>query len=334
MRRILVIIVAVFIVLGIGGYIFLNKQNTSDNPIRIFIPKNSIPESIRDTLVSNLGNDYGTRVFKIWRYMNGNTDEAEGSYVINPKEKAWQTANKIKKGRQTPVKLTINVARTLNDIFKILSAKLELNEEQVEATLDSIVSSDPEFRSKEEYIAAFTPDTYQFYWNDAPQKVISKLIKARNNFWDESRLEKAQKLGLTPNEVTTLASIVEEESNKVDEQPTIARLYLNRLKNGMKLQADPTVKFAFGDFTLRRITSKHLSVDSPYNTYKVTGLPPGPIRLPQKSTIDAVLNAPDNNYLYMCAREDFSGYHNFAKDYATHLQNARKYTQELDRRGI
>ena len=156
----------------------------------------------------------------------------------------------------------------------------------------------------------------------------------RNRFWDKSRRSKAARLGLTPAEVATIASIVEEETAKTDEKPKVARLYLNRLQKGIKLQADPTVKFASGDFSLRRITGKHLAIESPYNTYKISGLPPGPIRVPASSTLDAVLNAPNHNYIYMCAKEDFSGYHNFASDYATHQANARRYQAELNRRGI
>jgi UPF0755 protein len=164
--------------------------------------------------------------------------------------------------------------------------------------------------------------------------VVNKLVDSRDAFWTTERRAAAKKMGLTPVEVAIVASIVEEESNKADERPLIARLYLNRYFIGMKLQADPTVKFAVGDFSLRRITGKHLTIDSPYNTYRNQGLPPGPIRIAEKTAMDAVLNAPQHSYLYMCAKEDFSGRHNFAEDYATHLQNARRYQDALNQRGI
>ena len=131
-----------------------------------------------------------------------------------------------------------------------------------------------------------------------------------------------------------ICSIVDEESNAKSEKGTIGRLYINRLKKGMKLQADPTVRFALNDFTIRRVTRNHLTVDSPYNTYQVEGLPPGPIRTTSVETIDAVLNSQPNDYLYMCAKEDFSGTHNFAADYATHQENARRYQNALNERGI
>ena len=141
-------------------------------------------------------------------------------------------------------------------------------------------------------------------------------------------------MGLTPNEVATLASIIDEETANNGEKPMVAGMYLNRLKKGMLLQADPTVKFALGDFTLRRILNKHLEVDNPYNTYKYPGLPPGPIRVPSVQGLEAVLNPAQSNYLYMCAKEDFSGTHNFACTLAEHLQNARRYQQALNQRGI
>ena len=188
--------------------------------------------------------------------------------------------------------------------------------------------------SRQNFPAAFIPDSYEFYWSATPANVVRRLLDYRNRFWNKERRAKAKELNLTPAQVATVASIVEEETAKADEKPKVARLYLNRLKKGIKLQADPTVKFASGDFSLRRITGKYLAIESPYNTYKVNGLPPGPIRIPAGSTIDAVLNAPQHDYIYMCAKEDFSGYHNFASDYSTHMANARRYQAELNRRGI
>ena len=178
------------------------------------------------------------------------------------------------------------------------------------------------------------PDTYEFYWTATPVTLVNRLLDERDKYWDDSRRAKAAALGMTPAEVHTLASIVASESNKTDEWGKIARLYLNRISKNMPLQADPTVVFALGDFSIRRVTGTHLKVDSPYNTYTHRGLPPGPIRMVERAQLDAVLDAPAHDYLYMCAKPDFSGYHNFAKDYQRHRLNAALYYRALEARGL
>jgi UPF0755 protein len=155
-----------------------------------------------------------------------------------------------------------------------------------------------------------------------------------NDFWTSERKAKAEKLGLTPDQVEIIASITEEETSKADERGKVGRLYINRFKSGMRLQADPTVKYALGDFSIKRLTHDMLQVQSEWNTYRVNGLPPGPIRLPEKSTIDAILNSTPHNYTYMCAKEDFSGYHNFTTSYDEHLANAHRYQDALNARNI
>jgi UPF0755 protein len=188
--------------------------------------------------------------------------------------------------------------------------------------------------TKQTLPALFIPNTYQVYWNISAKDFLNRMFKEYKRFWTEERQNKAKAIGLTPIEVSILASIVEEETNNKSEKPMVAGLYINRLKKGMPLQADPTVKFAWQDFTLRRITNKHLTIDSPYNTYKIIGLPPGPIRIPSPEGIDAVLNYSKHNYLYMCAKEDFSGTHNFASTLSEHNRNARKYWDALNKRKI
>jgi UPF0755 protein len=180
----------------------------------------------------------------------------------------------------------------------------------------------------------FMPNTYELYWNTSPEKVISKIAKSHQQFWNAERKSKARQLNLSIPDIITIASIVEEETNKHDEKPRIASVYLNRLKIGMKLGADPTVKFAVGDCALRRILNIHTQKVSPYNTYMVAGLPPGPICTPGKESIEAILNHEETNYLFFCAKEDFSGYHNFASSYNEHLENARRYQQALNQRNI
>jgi UPF0755 protein len=182
--------------------------------------------------------------------------------------------------------------------------------------------------------AMFIPNTYEVYWNISADRLISRMKREYDAFWTEQRLAKAKAIGLTPVEVSVLASVVEEETAVAAEYPVVAGLYINRLRRGMLLQADPTVRYAVGDFTLRRILFAHLETDSPYNTYIYSGLPPAPIRIPTMMGLDGVLNHAKHNYLYMAAREDFSGRHNFAVTLAEHNRNANRYRAELNRRNI
>ncbi len=299
--------------------------------VRIYVPAGATAESVRDSLVDNLG-DFGVNVYKIWKFRDGLPEKAHGSYVVEPGESALSFSKALRAGRQTPVRVSFNNIRTIDALASRLSGKLEFDSGDFIAACDSILPLKG-FRPKE-FIAAFLPDTYEFYWTNSALDVVKRLSDERDRFWNDERRARASELGLTPVRVATLASIVEEETAKADEKGKVARLYLNRLSKGMLLQADPTVKFAVGDFGLRRILNRHLSFDSPYNTYKYPGLPPGPIRMPEKKTLEAVLDAPEHHYLYMCAKEDFSGYHNFATDYSSHLDNARRYQRELNRRGI
>ena len=178
----------------------------------------------------------------------------------------------------------------------------------------------------------FLPDTYEVYWNIAPEKLMERMLKEYERYWNEERRSKAEAMGLSPREVAVLASIAEEETTDRHERGVVGRLYWNRLQKGMLLQADPTVKFALGDFALKRILLRHLEVDSPYNTYKYAGLPPGPIRIPEKATMDSILNSRPHAYLYMCAKPDFSGRHNFAVTLGEHNRNAEAYHQALNRK--
>lgn len=262
-------------------------------------------------------------------YRGGN---ARGAYLVRPGDKAWQTARRIRQGRQTPVRVTFNNLRTFDDLCRRIAAQMEFSPEAFAAGADSVFK-DGGFRPAE-YVAAVLPDTYEFYWTDSPANVASTLLAHRNRFWDDGRRGKAKALGLTPVQAAVIASIAEEESNNRAERPVIARLYLNRFRRGMKLQADPTVKFALGDFSLRRIRHGHLQADSPYNTYLYEGLPPGPIRIVEAATIDALLDSKPHDYFYMCAKADFSGTHEFARDHAAHQANARRYQAALDKRKL
>ncbi len=242
--------------------------------------------------------------------------------------------NLLRSGRQEPVRLVFNKVRTKERFSGIIGSQIEA---------DSLVLlkllSDEDFlhkygKNSETAMALFIPNTYEFFWNTDAENFVERMYKEYNKFWNESRLNKAKNLGMTPDEVITLASIVEEETVKKEEKPTLASVYINRLKKGMRLQADPTVRFALGDFEIQRILNKHLELDSPYNTYKHAGLPPGPICIPTITSIDAVLNYEKTNYLYFCARADFSGYHDFSKTLHQHNVNAAKYRAALNRNRI
>lgn len=299
--------------------------------VRIVIPNVSSQEEVNDILISQLGN-YGADIAWFWKVRGGDPHRAAGSYVINPGDRVWSVVNRIRVGAQTPVRLTFNNVRTMDELATRISRNFAFSEIDFLAACDSLLPE--QGFNKAQYPAAFVPDTYEFYATATAEDVVRKLAEHREKFWNEDRRAKAKTLGLSPVEVTTVASIVEEETAKSDERGKVARLYINRLDKGMRLQADPTVKFALGDFSIKRIVGPMLKVQSRYNTYLYEGLPPGPIRIPELSTIDAVLSAPAHAYVYMCAREDFSGYHNFTSDYNEHLANARRYQAELDARGI
>lgn len=257
-----------------------------------------------------------------------------GKYRITKGMSNYNIVRLLVSGKQTPVRLVIKKLRTKNDFIRLVSSQLEADSLVLQHILTDEIFLAQYGLDTNTAMCAIMPDTYEFYWNSSAEKVFKKIARQYVSFWTDERKNQARMLHLTPQEVITLASIVEEESNKNDERPTIASVYINRLKIGMKLQADPTAKFAYGDFMIKRITGVQTRVESPYNTYRVEGLPPGPICTPSPKSILAVLNAPKNNYLYFCAKEDFSGYHNFASTLQEHNANARKYHQALNARGI
>jgi UPF0755 protein len=242
--------------------------------------------------------------------------------------------NMLRSGRQDPVRVTFQSARTAQDFAGKISHYIEADSLSI---LNLI--TDPaylrQFNTKPAtFFSIIIPDTYEFYWNTSADKFIRRMYAESRKFWTADRLRRAESTGLTVDQVVTLASIIEKETAMNDEKPDIAGVYINRMKIGMPLQADPTVIFAVNDYTIRRVLNKHIQFDSPYNTYLYRGLPPGPICIPSVASIDAVLNYNHNDYLYFCAREDFSGYHNFSKTLAQHSIYARKYQQALKAKGI
>ncbi len=257
-----------------------------------------------------------------------------GKYKISNHQSNYTIVKMLRSGKQESVKFTFNKLRTKNDFIQYANNKLEADELVLQRIFIDTTYLKQFGLDTNTAMCALIPDTYEFWWNTSAENLYKKLAKYYADFWTDSRRGKAIKLGLTPQQVITLSSIVEEETNQHTEKSKIASVYLNRLKKGMKLQADPTVKFALNDFAIKRITNNHLNVSSPYNTYQNLGLPPGPICTPSKISIDAVLNAETTNYLYFCAKSDFSGYHTFAATYDAHLKNAQEYWKALNQRGI
>ena len=252
-----------------------------------------------------------------------------GRFILRRNMTNLQAIKVLKTGKQEPVKVTFSYMRLTSELGEKLTKNIGVTPDEFEEALEKFVENNQEGFTKENIRCMFIPNTYEVYFNVAPEALIQKMNEEYKRFWNADRLAKANKLGLTPIEVSILASIVQAETVKEDEAPKIAGLYLNRLKKNIALQADPTLVYASGDFSLKRVLNTHKQIDSPYNTYKFPGLPPGPINVPQIVNIDAVLNAEDHKYYYMCAKEDFSGYHNFAKNLDEHNVNARKYQKAL-----
>jgi UPF0755 protein len=252
-------------------------------------------------------------------------------------KKGWNTnvlVNKLRNGVQDPLNVTFNTIRTFPELAGKVAAYLETDSATLLAEFTkSDIPGNYSFTGAT-FPAMFIPNTYQFFWTVTPAQFVERMKKEYDKFWNNDRTAKAVALGLSKIEVSTLASIVQEETNKNDEKPVIAGVYLNRLKRGMLLQACPTVKFTVGDFTLRRITTAMTEMVSPYNTYQNIGLPPGPITFPEIPSIDAVLNAQQHDYLFFCASDDFSGRNVFSRTLAEHNRKALKYQQGLNERKI
>lgn len=253
-----------------------------------------------------------------------------GKYVIEKGESIYTILKKLRSGRQTPVRLVINKLRTKEDLARKIGSNFECDSATFLNLLNAIDSLKKYELDTNTVMTAFIPNTYNLLWNTTARGIFKKLYDEQEIFWTDERRKKAAGLNLTPAQAYILASIVEEETNKESDKGKIASVYLNRIETGMRLAADPTVKFAMRDFGLKRIYFKHLQFQSPYNTYQNSGLPPGPICTPSSKTIDAVLNAPSTSYLFFVAKSDLNGYSNFASNYTEHMKYAKEYQQALD----
>lgn len=268
--------------------------------------------------------------FSFLAKLSGYDDELKpGRYILRKNMTNLQALKILRSGKQEPVKITFNNVRLLPELAERITRNLGMKPEEFEAALIKFAMSNSYGFNQDNIMAMFIPNTYEVYYNVTPEALVERLHEEYEKFWTDERKEKAKAVGLTPVEISVLASIVQAESINPKEAPIIAGLYLNRLRKGIALQADPTLVFAVGDFTLKRVLNVHKQIDSPYNTYKYPGLPPGPINMPEIRSLDAVLNYTPSDYYYMCAKEDFSGNHNFTNSYEEHMKNAARYQKAL-----
>jgi UPF0755 protein len=312
------------------GFGISPKENISI----IYIPTGSSYSQVLDTLEKHLK-------IKDTKILNWVAEKKKypilikpGRYIIESEYNYVGLINLLRSGRQDPVKITFSNIRFLHQLAGKIGSQIEADSTKIITFLMDENNYKNDGFTKEDIIELFIPDTYELYWNTDAKALYDRMLKEYKLFWNNERKEKAKEKNLTPKEVAILASIIDDEVVRKDEKPRIAGVYLNRIKQGIPLQACPTIKFALNDFTITRVLKKYLEVDSPYNTYKHNGFPPGPIGCPSIEGIDAVLNAEKHSYLYFAAKADFSGYHNFSRTLSEHNHYAALYQKELDKRKI
>ncbi|MGP1515204.1 MAG: endolytic transglycosylase MltG [Bacteroidales bacterium] len=302
----------------------INKEN-----VTVFIYPNDTFETIHKKLIDNniigKSNSSFATLSKTLQY---HKHIRVGHYIIKPETPIIKLIGNLRSGNQQPINLVILTARTSDDFAQKVCKHLMITPQDLMREIN-----EQGFKHSNTLFENIIPNTYEVYWTISAKDLLKKLQNESELFWRKNQnfLKQSQ---LTKQEIIILASIVSEETSKKDEMPMIAGVYINRLKKSMRLQADPTVKFAIGDFTLKRITGKHLQIDSKFNTYKYIGLPPAPICLPSVQAIKSVLQYKHHNYIFFCAKEDFSGYHNFATTHKEHIQNAIRYRKALNSKGI
>lgn len=328
------ILIAILIIALGRSTITYYFSSATNAPTTLYIPTEGIYQGVIDSLERSNVLVKPKRFKRFADNKNLENKLRAGRYEIKKGDTYADIIRKIERGMQSPVKVTFNNARTIDRLAALVAPSLEADSATFLRTFtnDSIAKSYGFTPSS--MIAMFIPNTYEFYWNTSPEKFVQKMNKEYEKFWNSERKQKLKELGMSRTEATTLASIVYEETKKSDEMPRVAGVYVNRLKRKIPLQADPTVKFALGDFSIKRVLHKHLTYDSPYNTYVYAGLPPSPICMPSIKAIDAVLGYEKHNYVYFCARPDFSGYHNFAETLDLHNKNARAYARALNKLNI
>ncbi|NOX46361.1 MAG: endolytic transglycosylase MltG [Chlorobi bacterium] len=335
-----IFIVLLLIAAGIIGYKLyttIYQPNTwvkDEKSVSLYIPTGAGFEDLK-TMLYEKGIVINRISFE-WLAKKKNLKENvhPGRYLVYSGMSNDELINLLRSGNQTPVKLVFNNIRTKGQLAKVISSQIEPDSAEIILLLNDSSYTEIFEKTPETILSLFIPNTYEVYWNISSTDFMDKMFMEYNKFWNDERKQKARELEMTPLEVSILASIVEQETRKDDEKERMAGVYINRLKYGWRLQADPTIVYAWGDFSIRRVLNIHKKIDSPYNTYLHEGLPPGPICIPSIASIDAVLNYEHHSYLFFCAKDDFSGYHAFAKTHDQHIVNANKYRRALDARNI
>lgn len=335
------IVIYAIIALGIVGsllagyfYLYIFDSNVLKKGEIFVVKENSAADIAKNLYDKGIIKDYNSLLWVMDKKHYSKNNVHTGRYLFKKGMNNNQIVNKLRSGNQDEVKLTFNNIRTKEDFAGRISKTLMMDSLSIISYLNN-----PEILSnlgfnENTIIGMFIPNTYYVYWDISLEDFMHRMHKEYNDFWSPKRKKLAKNMGLDPIQVITMASIIEEETLKKEEYPIIAGVYLNRLERGIPLSACPTLKFACGDFSIKRILNKHKKIDSPYNTYKYKGLPPGPIRQPSTNVVDAVLRYKKHRYLYFCAKYDFSGYHYFSKTLSQHNKYARKYQIELNKRKI
>lgn len=340
MKLKIAIISAIIIGTGIAGaaafghYILKGAVVNIENTAYIHIYPYDTAESIIEK-IEEAAHPHTMLGFKLLaKHNNLNKQKRTGRFAIYNGDNMHSLYLRIVSNQQTPLMVTIPATRTVEQLVSTVSKQLMIDSASIAHFALNHLYYERVGYTTATLPGLFIPNNYELYWNITPERFMMRMLREHDIFWNENRRAKAKAIGLSINEVATLASIVDEETNNDAEKPIVAGLYINRLKRGIPLQADPTVKYALGDFARKRILKKDLEIESPYNTYKYKGLPPGPIRIPTIQAIESVLNHAKHNYIYMCAKEDFSGTHNFATTLAQHNANAQRYQQALNKLNI
>ncbi len=322
---------------GLLFYICVHAPNVTlehREQMHLHIPAGSTYDEVLDMLKEKNLLQHPDRFHWLARQKNYPNRVLAGRFLIFDGMSNNELINLLRSGEQNPVRLTFHNIRTDEELAGRIASQIEADSAEIISLLRDPGTLEPLGKETLTARLLFIPNTYEVFWNISAEQLLHRMHREYQAFWSEVRRQRAEEIGLSKTEAGILASIVQSETIKAEEMARIAGVYMNRLNHGIPLQADPTVIYAKGDFTIRRVLNRHLEIDSPFNTYKYAGLPPGPINLPAPQVIDAVLYYEEHDYFYFSAKPDFSGYHVFSRTYAEHLANARRYRRALDEKNV